>query len=102
MIQFIKNKRFYKDYITRDRNNLKTYVKMIDARLYDLVKFQEGKDKKFTDLMIAHSELMMKHDELIQHMTQFFITSEKIKLAEDRRKQEIEKERTATPADYKY
>ena len=72
------------------------------SRLVLLLGNVSNTEKRFDALTVKTDELIIKHNELIQHMTQFFITSEKIKLAEDRRKQEIEKERTATPEDYKY
>lgn len=65
-------------------------------------KKEAPKEDRLDEMCKMHSELMAKHDTLIQHMTQFFITSEKIKIADDKRRKEIENERETHPNDALY
>jgi len=66
------------------------------------MKSGETDRKRFNDLIVKTDELIVKHNELIQHMTQFFITSEKIAMADDIQARAKQKERERHPNDDRY
>ena len=66
------------------------------------MKSGETDRKRFNDLIVKTDELIVKHNELIQHMTQFFITSEKIKISDDIQAKAKQKERERHPNDDRY
>ena len=91
MIRLIK--KFFEDFHLFRKNQETIAIKL--GMLIDVFNKAGDTEKQF-------NELIAKHNELIHHMTQFFMTSEKIKIADDKRKKETEDDRKGTPEDLRF
>ena len=77
-------------------------AKQFFGEFSEYMKSGDSERKRFDALIVKTDELIMKHNELIRHMTQFFITSEKIAMAEDMQAKAKQKERERHPNDDRY
>jgi len=77
-------------------------AKQFFGEFSEYIKSGDSERKRFDALIVKTDELIVKHNELIQHMTQFFITSEKIKISDDIQAKAKQKERERHPNDDRY
>ena len=68
----------------------------------EYVKSGNNNRKRFDALIVKTNELTKKHDELIRHMTQFFLTSQKIQLEDYKKKKEEDEFKNSSPDDMRF
>lgn len=107
MITFIKKaKVFFKEF-TEFLGEVKAYRRnqdIIATHLVSLIEMKEDpiEKKRFDALIVKNSEMLVKQEELIRFMTQFFLTSEKAKREEEIQKKKDIEDKKPTPDDARY